>query len=109
MVTFAAATLLLAALKGADQWGAVWFVVVGLGIWGVGLGVVARGLRRRQRWALTPLVLTQLIFGLSALNVFASATTPAKVVWGGVVIVAVVMLRLTFGREVRQALVTPLG
>lgn len=107
MITYAAADVLLAVVNGADEWGAVWFLVIGLGIWGSGLLLVARGLRRRRRWAFTPVVFTQLMFSLLAISFFGEASTPAKVVWGVVLIVAVVMLRLVFARDVRDALIPP--
>jgi len=107
MIAYAAADVVAAVVGGSDEWGAVWFLVVGLGGWGVGLLIVARGLRRSKRWAFTPVVFTQLMFGLLAVSFFGAASTPAKLVWGAVLAAAVVMLRLVFARDVRQALLDP--
>ncbi|HVQ89186.1 MAG TPA: hypothetical protein VMT88_13505 [Actinomycetes bacterium] len=107
MIGYAMADLVIAAVAGSDQWGAVWFVVVGLGLWGLGLLWSARGLLRVRRWAFTPVVFTQLMFGLLALTFFGSASVVAKVAWGAVFTLAVVVLRLAFARDVRNALITP--
>jgi len=107
LLTYAAADLVLAAADDNAEWGAVWFVVVGLGLWGVGLIWVSWGLRHRRRWAFTPVLFTQLIFGLIGLTVFGSATVPAQIVSGTVVVLAVVLLWLLFSREVRNALIPP--
>ena len=109
MLAYVVADLLLALANGSDEWGAVWFLVVGLGAWGVGLLWVARGLVQQRRWAFTPVLFTQLIFGLVAVSFFGNATTLYKVVWALVVVLAVVVLRLLFSREVRDALITPSG
>jgi len=108
MITYVAAYLVVAIVQGAEQWGAVWFLVVGLGLWGAALLVVAHGLRRRRRWSFTPVVFTQLMFGFLALSFFGQASTPARLVWGTVFIAAVVVLRLAFSRAVRDVLITPM-
>jgi hypothetical protein len=107
MIAYAAADLVLALVNGVEEWGAVWFLVIGLGAWGLGLLAVARGLVRLKRWAFTPVVFTQLMFAVVSISFFGAATTPAKLVWGTVLIVAVVVLRLAFARDVREALIAP--
>ena len=107
MLAYAAADLILAAVNGSEEWGAVWFLVVGLGLWGLALLWVARGLRRRKRWAFTPVVFTQLMFGLLAVSFFGSASTTARIVWALVFVFAATMLRLAFAKPVRDALITP--
>jgi hypothetical protein len=107
MIAYVAGYLVVAIVHGAEQWGAVWFLVVGLGLWGAALLFVAHGLRRLRRWSFTPVVFTQLMFGLLALSFFGQASTPARLVWGTVLIAAVVVLRLAFSRPVRELLITP--
>ena len=106
MLAYGAADLLLAVADGSPEWSAVWFVVCGLGVWGIALLWVAHGLRKRRRWAFTPVVFTQLMLGVLAISFIGAATTPAKVVWGLLFIFGVVVLRLAFSREVREALIT---
>ncbi|MEO8329138.1 MAG: hypothetical protein ABI586_03945 [Candidatus Nanopelagicales bacterium] len=107
MIAYALADVVIAIVGGSDQWGAVWFVVVGLGLWGIGLLFCARGLLRLRRWAFTPVVFTQLMFGLLTVSFFGAASVVAKTAWGLVLVIAVVMLRLAFSRDVRDALITP--
>lgn len=107
MLSYAAADLLVALINGAQEWGAVWFLVVGLGLWGVGLMWVAHGLRMRRRWAFTPVVFTQLMFAVLAVSFFGGAALTARIVWALVLVFAVVMLRLAFSAPVRDALITP--
>ncbi len=109
MIGYALADLVVAWLNGSDEWGAVWFVVVGFGVWGLGLVWSARGLLRQRRWAFTPVVFTQLMFGILAISFFGEASLIAKIAWGGVFILAVVILRLAFDRKVRDYLITPSG
>lgn len=107
MLSYAAADLLVALINGAQEWGAVWFLVVGLGLWGSGLLWVAHGLRRRRRWAFTPVVFTQLMFAVLAVSFFGGAATTARIVWALILVFAVVVLRLAFSGPVRDALITP--
>ena len=107
MLAYAAADVLVGLVGGAQEWGAVWFVVVGLGTWGVGLFWVAHGLRARRRWAFTPVVFTQLMFGLLALSFFGHASIVGKVAWAAVLVLAVMNLRLVFSRAVRDQLIPP--
>jgi len=109
MIGYALADLVVAAINDSDQWGAVWFVVVGFGLWGVALLWTARGLVRRRRWAFTPVVFTQLMFGILAISFFGEASLLAKISWGAVLVLAIVILRLAFDRTVREWLITPLG
>ena len=76
-----------------------------LGLWAAGLVWVARGVVRGKRWAFTPTLFTQLIFGVIAVSVFGAAGTAARVVWGCVLALAVVVLRLLLSREAREHLV----
>ena len=109
MIGYALADLVAAAINESDQWGAVWFVVVGFGLWGFSLLWTARGLVRRRRWAFTPVVFTQLMFGILAISFFGEASLIAKISWGAVLALAIVILRLAFDRTVREWLITPSG
>ena len=94
------------ALRAADaEWGAVWFVLVVMGIWAGGLVLVSRGVVAGRRWAFTPVLLTQLLFGAAAVSFFGAAETAARVVWGVVLVYVIVVLRLLFSRAVREHLV----
>jgi nucleoside recognition membrane protein YjiH len=96
----------VSALRAADaEWGAVWFVLVVMGIWAGGLVLVSRGVIRGRRWAFTPVLFTQLLFGAAAVSFFGAAEAASRVAWGLVVVVAVVVLRLLFSRPVREHLV----
>jgi hypothetical protein len=96
----------VSALRAADaEWGAVWFVLVVMGIWAAGLVLVSRGVIRGRRWAFTPILFTQLLFGAAAISFFGAAETGARIAWGLVVVLAVVVLRLLFSRPVREHLV----
>jgi hypothetical protein len=105
MVTYLAVDVVSAIRSSGAEWGAVWFALVVLGLWSVGLLWVSRGVLAGKRWAFTPILFTQLIFGAVAISVFGAADTVAKIVWALVVVYAVVVLRLLFSREVRQHLV----
>lgn len=105
MVIFIVTDLASAARNGDAEWGAVWFVVVVMGLWSVGLGLVARGVLLGRRWAFTPILFTQGLFGIAAITFFGAADTVAKVMWGGVVIYCVVVLRVLFSREVKEHLI----
>ncbi|MEO8108305.1 MAG: hypothetical protein ABI720_13430 [Actinomycetes bacterium] len=105
MVVFIAVDVLGAASSDDAEWGAVWFVAVVMGIWSAGLVVVSRGVVAGRRWAFTPILFTQGLFGIAAITFFGAAAPVARVVWGLVVVVAVVVLRLLFSREVRQHLI----
>jgi hypothetical protein len=97
---------ILAAVRSADaEWGAVWFVAVVLGLWSAGLFVVSRGVLAGRRWAFTPILFTQGLFGIAAITFFGAAAPTARVIWGLVIVGAVVVLRLLFSREVREHLI----
>lgn len=96
----------VAALREADaEWGAVWFVLVVMGLWATGLVVVARGVLLGRRWAFTPILFTQLLFGIASLSFFGAADTVARVVWGVVLVYVIVVMRVLFSRPVREHLV----
>ena len=96
----------VAALREADaEWGAVWFVLVVMGLWATGLIVVARGVLTGKRWAFTPILFTQLLFGVAALSFFGAADTVARVAWGVVLVYVIVVIRVLFSRPVREHLV----
>jgi hypothetical protein len=96
----------VAALRATDaEWGAVWFVLVVMGLWAAGLVLVSRGVIAGRRWAFTPILFTQLLFGAAALSFFGAAETGARVMWGLVVMLVVVVVRLLFSRPVRDHLV----
>ena len=113
LVLFEAAAMVLfvvldvvAALRAAEaEWGAVWFVLVVMGLWAAGLVLVSRGVVAGRRWAFTPILFTQLLYGAAALSFFGAADTAARVLWGLVVVLLVVVLRLLFSRPVREHLV----
>ncbi len=94
------------AVRSVDaEWGAVWFVAVVLGLWSTGLLLVSRGVLAGRRWAFTPILFTQGLFGIAGLTFFGAAAPVARVVWGLVIVGAVVVLRLLFSREVREHLI----
>jgi hypothetical protein len=96
----------VSALRAADaEWGAVWFVLVVMGVWASGLVAVSRGVVTGRRWAFTPILFTQLLFGVAAVSFFGAAEPLARVIWGFVVVYAIVVLRLLFSRAVREHLV----
>ena len=105
MVVFIVVDLVGALNSGDAEWGAVWFVAVVMGLWSAGLVVVSRGVLAGRRWAFTPILFTQGLFGIAAITFFGAAAPVARVVWGLVVVTAVVVLRLLFSREVRQHLI----
>ena len=105
MVVFIVVDLVGALNSGDAEWGAVWFVAVVMGLWSAGLVVVSRGVLAGRRWAFTPILFTQGLFGIAAITFFGAAAPSARVVWGVVVVVAVVVLRLLFSHEVRQHLI----
>jgi hypothetical protein len=96
----------VSALRRADaEWGAVWFVLVVMGLWAGGLLLVSRGVLAGRRWAFTPILFTQLVFGAAAISFFGGADTIARVAWGVVVVYVAVVLRMLFSRAVREYLV----
>lgn len=105
MVGFIAADVMSAARSDDAEWGAVWFVAVVLGLWSAGLFVVSRGVLAGRRWAFTPILFTQGLFGIAGITFFGAAAPVARVVWGLVIVGAVVVLRLLFSREVREHLI----
>lgn len=105
MVGFIAVDVAAAARSADAEWGAVWFVAVVLGLWSVGLFVVSRGVLAGRRWAFTPILFTQGLFGIAGITFFGAAAPVARVVWGLVIVGAVVVLRLLFSREVREHLI----
>ena len=109
MLGYAATTLVLAVV-GEPNWGAVGFVLVNLVLWGSGLLWVARrGLPRHKRWAFSPVLFTQLVFGVIAVEDLRSAGNPPVVVvaWLVDLVSAVAALILLFSAPVRTALVPP--
>ena len=76
-----------------------------LGLWSAGLFVVSRGVLAGRRWAFTPILFTQGLFGIAGITFFGAAAPVARVVWGLVIVGAVVVLRLLFSREVREHLI----
>ena len=105
MAVFVVADLVGALSSDNAEWGAVWFVAVVMGLWCAGLVVVSRGVLAGRRWAFTPILFTQGLFGIAAITFFGAAAPVARVVWGLVVVASVVVLRLLFSSEVRQHLV----
>ena len=96
----------VSALRSTDAaWGAVSFVLVVMGLWAGGLVLVSRGIVAGRRWAFTPVLLTQLLFGAAAISFFGAADTVARVAWGLVLAYVVVVLRLLFSRATREHLV----
>ena len=66
----------VSALRAVDaEWGAVWFVLVVMGLWAAGLVFVSRGIITGRRWAFTPILFTQLLFGAAAMSFFGAADT----------------------------------
>ena len=109
MLGYAAVTLVVAVV-GDPNWGAVAFVLVNLVLWGSGLLWVAlRGLPRHRRWAFSPVLFTQLVFGVIAVEDLRSAGNPPVVVvaWLLVLVSAVAALILLFSAPVRTTLVPP--
>jgi hypothetical protein len=109
MLAYAAVTLVLA-MTGDPNWGAVAFVLVNLVLWGSGLLFVARrGLPRHKRWAFSPVLFTQLVFGVIAVEDLRSAGNPPVViaVWLLVLVSAVAALVMLFSAPVRTTLVPP--
>ena len=107
MLGYVAVDIVVAASEAEANWGAVAFTATLLGLWGAGLLLCARGLLRLRRWAFTPVVFTQLIFGAIALSVLRSASVGAKVAWVVILVLAVVALALAFSRPVRDAVTSP--
>lgn len=105
MVGFIVVDVVAAARSDDAEWGAVWFVAVVLGLWSAGLFVVSRGVLAGRRWAFTPILFTQGLFGIAGITFFGAAAPVARVVWGLVIVGAVVVLRLLFSREVREHLI----
>ncbi len=105
MIAFIAVDVVSAARSDSAEWGAVWFVAVVLGLWSVGLFLVSRGVLAGRRWAFTPILFTQGLFGIAGITFFGAAAPVARIVWGVVIVGAVVVLRLLFSREVREHLI----
>jgi hypothetical protein len=105
MVAFIAVDVVSAARNDSAEWGAVWFVAVVLGLWSAGLFLVSRGVLAGRRWAFTPILFTQGLFGIAGITFFGAAAPVARGIWGVVVIGAIVVLRLLFSREVREHLI----
>lgn len=105
MIGFIAVDVVTAARSDDAEWGAVWFVAVVLGIWSAGLVLVSRGVLTGRRWAFTPILFTQGLFGIAGITFFGAAAPVARVVWGLVIVGAVVVLRLLFSHEVREHLI----
>ena len=105
MVAFVVIDVVAALREVEAEWGAVWFVLVVMGLWATGLVVVARGVLSGRRWAFTPILFTQLLFGIAALSFFGAADTVARIVWGVVLVYVVVVVRVLFSRPVREHLV----
>lgn len=105
MVAFIVVDVVAAARRDDAEWGAVWFVAVVLGLWSAGLFVVSRGVLAGRRWAFTPILFTQGLFGIAAITFFGAAAPVARLAWGLVIVGAVVVLRLLFSREVREHLI----
>lgn len=105
MVGFIAVDVISAVRSDSAEWGAVWFVAVVLGLWSAGLFVVSRGVVAGRRWAFTPILFTQGLFGVAGITFFGAAAPVARVVWGLVIVGAVIVLRLLFSREVREHLI----
>lgn len=110
MLVYALATVVVAASSEEPNWGAVAYVVVTLCLWGAGLVWVAlRGLRRARRWSFSPVMFTQLMFGIIAITDLGARGNPAVVVvvWALVLASACAALYLLFSRDVRDTLVPP--
>ena len=110
MLAYAAVTLLLALTGDEPNWGAVAFVLVNLLLWGSGLlWVSRRGLLRHRRWAFSPVLFTQLVFGVIAVEDLRSAGNPpvAIALWLLVLVSAAAALIMLFSAPVRHALVPP--
>jgi len=105
MIVFVVVDLISVSNDSSTDWAALSFAMAVLGLWAAGLVWVARGVMRGKRWAFTPTLFTPLIFGVIAVSVFGAAGTAARVVWGCVLALAVVVLRLLFSREAREHLV----
>jgi len=105
MVAFVVIDVVTALREADSEWGAVWFVLVVMGLWASGLVVVARGVLVGKRWAFTPILFTQLLFGIAALSFFGAADAIARMVWGVVLVYVVVVVRVLFSRPVREHLV----
>jgi hypothetical protein len=107
MIGYVGVDVVVSATEEQANWGAVAFTVTVLGLWGVGLLLCARGLLGLRRWAFTPIVFTQLVFGAIALSVLGSASVGARVAWVVILVLAVVTLVLAFSRPVRDAVTSP--
>jgi len=106
MAVFMVSELAFALAHTQANWGAVGFVVTAFSLWSAGLVLVAWGIGRGRRWAFTPIVLTQVMFGVIAITVVGSATPVAKAVWLFVLAVAVTAVVLAFSRPVREVVIT---
>ena len=106
MAVFMVSELAFALAHTQANWVAVGFVVTAFSLWSAGLVLVAWGIGRGRRWAFTPIVLTQVMFGVIAITVVGSATPVAKAVWLFVLAVAVTAVVLAFSRPVREVVIT---
>ena len=109
MLGYALVTLVVG-LLGHPNWGAVAIVVVDLVVWGGGLlWVSRRGLLQHKRWAFSPVLFTQLVFGFIAVQDLRSAENSAAVTaaWLLVLVSAVAALVMLFSAPVRHTLVPP--
>lgn len=117
MLLYAAATVVVALAEASTTWGAVAFVLVTLSLWGVGLVFVSRrGLLGARRWAFSPVMFTEAMFGIIAVADVRAITAGAARTTGDWVAVAVWLLVLAsalgglvllFSPEVRHTLVPP--
>lgn len=117
MLLYAAATVVIAVTASSVAWGAVAFVLVTLCLWGLGLLFVSRrGLLQARRWAFSPVMFTEGMFGIIAVADVraimgeAARTTAdwvAAGVWLVVLVSALAGLVMLFSPEVRHALVPP--
>jgi hypothetical protein len=107
MLVYVGLDLVFAWAASDVNWGAVAILVSLLGLWGVGLLLSARGLLRHRRWAFTPAVFTQLMFGLLALEFIPAAVPVAKVVWIVILLMSVTVVVLAFSPPVRRTVPGP--
>lgn len=110
MVAYAAADIVSALGSGPGDptnWGAVSFAVTLLLLWGGLLLAASRGLLAHQRWAFTPVVFTQLMFAVLAVEFLPTAASASKGVWAAILVSAVVVVSLSFSRPVRQVIADP--
>lgn len=107
MLAYVVLDIVLAARDADANWGAVASLATILGVWGAGLLLAARGLRRGRRMAFTPAVFTQLMFGFLAVDFLPAAGAAAKVVWSLILVTSAAALVLLLSRPVRAAVTAP--